>query len=99
MRGWYISICLACLMIFGCESAPQKHRQQVYQEQVYQEVIGSWMGAHRDDMVAQFGPPMSWEDIQPRCCDINGSYYYKTCRKIFTADATGRIVDGSLSGC
>lgn len=108
MRNLCVSVCLFCFFLYGCEStsAPRKTRKEAYQE-----VIHSWIGIHRDEMIAKFGPPtresrlsdgrvsMVWEKMEQRCCDLNGSYYYETCTMVFVVSTTDKIVNGSLSGC
>jgi hypothetical protein len=43
-------IILACA--FGIACQPIKTRQEAFQE-----VIASWQGAHKDELIAQLGPP------------------------------------------
>jgi hypothetical protein len=108
MRNLCVSVCLFCFFFYGCQSAsaPRKTR-----EETYKEVIHSWIGTHKDKLIAQFGPPtresrlsdggvsMVWEKMESRCCDPNYSYYYETCTMVFVVSTTDKIVNGSLSGC
>jgi|SRR2546422_9658887 len=84
-------------------------------KEVIQEVVSSWIGTHKDEMIAQFGPPlresklsdgstvMVWEEVRTRYrkgyADRPGQYYYVTCQTLFRADSSGIIRDGSLKGC
>ena len=84
-------------------------------KEVIQEVVSSWIGTHKDEMIAQFGPPlresklsdgstvMVWEEVKTRYrkgyADRPGQYYYVTCQTLFRADSSGIIRDGSLKGC
>jgi len=104
---------LLCLFIFAGLSASCAPIQS--SEEVIQEVVSSWIGIHKDEMIAQFGPPlresklsdgstvMVWEEVRTRYrkgyADRPGQYYYVTCQTLFRADASGIIRDGSLKGC
>ena len=104
---------LLCLFIFAGLSASCAPIQS--SEEVIQEVVSSWIGIHKDEMIAQFGPPlresklsdgstvMVWEEVKTRYrkgyADRPGQYYYVTCQTLFRADASGIIRDGSLKGC
>jgi|CXWL01.1.fsa_nt_gi hypothetical protein len=91
-------VSILCFLIIGC--VPVKSRQEMRQE-----VVESWKGAHKDDMVVQFGPPnresklsdgttvMVWEEYR------GNEFRQWVCRKVFTADTNGQIVDGSIRGC
>ena len=88
----FYCVIILCFLIIVCEPTRQE---------IIQKVVESWKGEYKDDMVAQFGPPnrqsklsdgstvMVWEEYQ-------GQWM---CRKVFTADANGRIVGGSMRGC
>lgn len=106
----YFFLCLFICAGISTSCAPVQSR-----EEVIQEVVSSWMGTHKDEMIAQFGPPlresklsdgstmMVWEEVKTRYrkgyADRPGQYYYVTCQTLFRADASGIIRDGALKGC
>ena len=101
---------LLCLFIFAGLSASCAPIQS--SEEVIQEVVSSWIGIHKDEMIAQFGPPlresklsdgstvMVWEEVKTRYrkgyADRPGQYYYVTCQTLFRADTSGIIETGRL---
>lgn len=102
---------ILALVVTTTSCAPVKPREEAFQE----VVVSSWAGTHKDQMIAQFGPPlresklsdgstvMVWEDLDTRYSPGYGSrpsqYYYVTCQWMFRADASGIIRSGSFKGC
>lgn len=109
------SLGLSVLGLFICAGLSASCAPVQSKEEAIREVVSSWIGTHKDEMIAQFGPPlresklsdgstmMAWEEVKTRypkgTVDRPGQYYYVTCQTLFRADATGIIRDGSLKGC
>lgn len=103
----HLSAVILVFVMTATSCAPVKSSKERYQE-----IVSSWIGAHKDQMIAQFGPPlresklsdgstvMVWEDTTRRYREgyenNPGQYYYITLQKIFTADSSGIIRDGSI---
>ena len=106
----HLSAVILVFVMTATSCAPVKSSKERYQE-----IVSGWKGAHKDRMIAQFGPPlresklsdgstvMVWEEVRPQYREGYGSnpgqYYYETCQKTFRADASGIIRGGSFKGC
>lgn len=105
----------AVILVFVVTATSCATEQVKTRAERYQEVVSGWIGTHKDEMIAQFGPPlresklsdgstiMAWEEVNTRyskgTAKSPGQYYYVTCQTLFRADASGIIRDGSFKGC
>src|SRR5205807_9853993 len=72
-----LSAVILALVVTATSCVPVKSHEEVIQEAI-QKVVSSWIGSHKDKMIAQFGPPlresklsdgstiMVWEEVKTR---------------------------------